>query len=45
MLTVQLIPTIKVQISGRMSLMVCDVVTASSILGENPSEEVDIDNE
>ena len=42
---VQLKPTIKVQISGRMAYIgISDVVTASvHILGENPYEEVDDD--
>ena len=44
--TVQLKPTIKVQISGRMaSIGISDVVTDSVYSEKNTSEEVDVDNE
>ena len=44
--TVQLKPTIKAQISGRMACIgISDFVTASvAIFGQNSSEEVDTDN-
>ena len=39
--TVQLKPTIKAQISGRMAYIGISDCDCFSILGENPSEEVD----
>ena len=41
----QLKPTIKVQISGRMASIGISDCDRFSILGENPSEEVDDDDE